>query len=56
MMRSNRSHVGLITGAISQTSDNPELTGLPDLFIVQGIQQVMAAQKKTQSQIQQKRG
>ena len=48
MMRSNRSGiVGLITGAISQTSDNPELTGLPDLFIVQGIQQVMAAQKKT---------
>ena len=36
MMRSNRSGiVGLITGAISQTSDNPELTGLPDLFIVQ---------------------
>lgn len=48
MMRSNRSGiVGLITGAISRTSDDPELTGLPDLFIVQGIQQVMAEQKKT---------
>ena len=36
MMRSNRSGiVDLITGAISQTSDNPELTGLPDLFIGQ---------------------
>lgn len=48
MMRSNKSGlIGLITGAISQTSDTPEPTGLPDLFIVQGIQKVMAAQRKT---------
>ena len=38
MMRSNRSGiVGLITGTISQTLDNPELTGLPDLLIIQRI-------------------
>lgn len=48
MMRSNKSGlVGLITGAISQTNDTPEPTGLPDLFIVQGIQKVMAAKNKT---------
>ena len=48
MMRSNKSGlVGLITGAISQTTDTPEPTGLPDLFIVQGIQKVMAAKNKT---------
>jgi LacI family transcriptional regulator len=43
MMRSNKSGlIGLITGAISRTPALDELTGLPDLFIVQGIQQVMA--------------
>ena len=46
MMRSNKSGlVGLITGAISGvTAPNQQNTaiGLPDLFIVQGIQQAMA--------------
>lgn len=43
MMRSNKSGlVGMITGAIS-TSQEPTLpAGLPDLFIVQGIQQAIA--------------
>ena len=48
MMRSNKSGlIGLITGAISQTNDTPEPTGLPDLFIVQGIQKVMAERGMT---------
>mgnify|MGYP000020564427 CR=1 FL=1 len=43
MMRSNRSGlVGLITGAISQIPDTNEPRGLPDLFLIQGIQKVMA--------------
>ena len=43
MMRSNRSGlVGLITGAISTTQEPTQPAGLPDLFIVQGIQQAMA--------------
>jgi len=37
-MRSNRSGlVGLIGGAISVSPQNPTLSGLPDLYIVQGI-------------------
>lgn len=48
MMRSNRSGlVGLITGAISHSVEATEPTGLPDLFIVQGIQKVMASSGKT---------
>ena len=47
-MRSNRSGlVGLITGAISLTPQRSELSGLPDLFIVQGIQRAMEAAGKT---------
>lgn len=48
-MRSNKSGlVGLITGAISQFSEpRTELTGLPDLYIVQGVQQMMQASGKT---------
>ena len=43
MMRSKRSGlIGLITGALSQKIEPMEPTGLPDLYIVQGIQQVMA--------------
>ncbi len=43
MMRSTRSGlVGLITGAISRTPTTSDPTGLPDLFIVQAIQRVMA--------------
>ncbi len=43
MMRSSRSGlVGLITGAISRGSDAPVPSGLPDLFIVQAIQRVVA--------------
>lgn len=43
MMRSHKSGlIGLITGAISRAPGLDEPTGLPDLFIVQGIQQVMA--------------
>lgn len=47
-MRSNKSGlIGLITGAISRNTDPREPHGLPDLFIVQGIQQVMAEVGKT---------
>ncbi len=43
MMRSNRSGlIGLITGALSQKLEPAEPTGLPDLYIVQGVQQVLA--------------
>ena len=48
MMRSNRSGlIGLITGAISQNLEPMEPTGLPDLYIVQGIQQVMSESDHT---------
>ena len=48
MMRSKRSGlIGLITGALSQKIEPMEPTGLPDLYIVQGIQQVMADSDKT---------
>ncbi|MGP6090056.1 LacI family DNA-binding transcriptional regulator [Antarctobacter jejuensis] len=44
MMRSNRSGlIGLITGAISQAPEPAALAGLPDLYIVQGVQREMAA-------------
>ena len=48
-MRSNKSGlIGLVTGAISHFSDTSNApTGLPDLFIVQGIQKVMQASGKT---------
>ena len=47
-MRSNRSGiVGLITGAVSQSSELSEPHGLPDLFIVQGIQRVLADEEIT---------
>ncbi|WP_116134506.1 LacI family DNA-binding transcriptional regulator [Tropicimonas sp. IMCC34043] len=47
MMRSNRSGiVGLVTGAISAAHDGKP-GGLPDLQIVQGIQQVMTASAMT---------
>ena len=48
MMRSNRSGlIGLVTGALSQKLEPMEPTGLPDLYIVQGIQRVMADSGKT---------
>lgn len=48
MMRSSRSGlIGLITGAISTTPDPNEPKGLPDLLIVQGIQNVMSASGMT---------
>ncbi len=48
MMRSNRSGlIGLITGALSQKIEPMEPTGLPDLFILQGIQRVMGDSGKT---------
>ena len=47
-MRSNKSGlVGLITGAISFRSQPQEVTGLPDLFIVQGVQKAIEASGKT---------
>ncbi len=47
-MRSNKSGlVGLITGAISLSPTQPEASGLPDLYIVQGIQEAMEASGKT---------
>jgi LacI family transcriptional regulator len=48
MMRSNRSGlIGLITGALSQKLDPMDPTGLPDLYIVHGIQQVLGDSGKT---------
>lgn len=48
MMRSNRSGlIGLITGAISYNLEPMVPTGLPDLFIVQGIQRIMSEENKT---------
>lgn len=48
MMRSNRSGmIGLITGALSQNLEPTEPTGLPDLYIVQGVQQGLADSGKT---------
>jgi len=41
-MRSNRSGlVGLVTGAISLNPEQPSLSGLPDLFVVQGVQKAL---------------
>ncbi|MCT9000209.1 LacI family DNA-binding transcriptional regulator [Chelativorans intermedius] len=43
-MRSNRSGlIGLVTGAISLNPEQPSLSGLPDLFIVQGVQKSLEA-------------
>lgn len=48
VMRSNKSGlVGLITGAISRDQSLQSEGGLPDMFLVQGIQRVMAAAGKT---------
>jgi len=48
MMRSNRSGlIGLITGALSQNFEPTEPTGLPDLHIVQGVQQGLVDSGKT---------
>ncbi|WP_299908513.1 LacI family DNA-binding transcriptional regulator [uncultured Paracoccus sp.] len=48
MMRATRSGlVGLVTGAISTSIDPTRPTGLPDLFIVQGVQAVLAKAGKT---------
>ena len=48
MMRSNRSGiVGMITGALSHNLEYQQPTGLPDLHIVQGIQQVFSQSDKT---------
>ena len=47
-MRSNKSGlVGLITGAISLSPNRADVSGLPDLFIVQGIQKAMEESGKT---------
>jgi LacI family transcriptional regulator len=43
MMRSNKSGlIGLITGAISMSPEPTQPAGLPELFIVQGIQKALA--------------
>lgn len=48
MMRSSKSGlIGLITGAISSKSTENEPKGLPDLLIVQGIQNVMSTSGMT---------
>ena len=48
MMRSNRSGlIGLITGAISASPLESKSAGLPELLIVQGIQQAIAPTGKT---------
>lgn len=47
-MRSNKSGlIGLVTGAISTNAGLVNPTGLPDLFIVQGIQKAIEASGKT---------
>lgn len=48
MMRSQKSGlVGLITGAISLSSEPSQPQGLPELFIVQGIQRALSATSMT---------
>jgi len=48
MMRSNKSGlIGLITGAISLSNEPAQPQGLPDLFIVQGIQHAIATTAMT---------
>jgi len=48
MMRSNRSGlIGLITGAISTSPEPVQPAGLPELLIVQGIQQTIGPSGKT---------
>lgn len=48
MMRSNRSGlIGVVTGAISRTAELVDPKGLPDLFILQGIQQIVAERDLT---------
>lgn len=48
MMRAHHSGlIGLITGAISLGAEPTDAHGLPDLFIVQGIQQMIGATGKT---------
>ena len=47
MMRSNRSGlIGLITGAISTSPEPIQPAGLPELLLVQGIQQAIAPSVK----------
>lgn len=48
VMRSNRSGlVGLITGVISRTGEAFRVRGLPDMFLIKGIQQYIRSQGKT---------
>ena len=48
VMRSNRSDlVGLITGAISRTGECGGVHGLPDMFLIKGIQQKIREAGKT---------
>src|SRR5690606_39839609 len=47
-MRSQKSGlVGMITGAISMSPGPDEAVGLPDIFIVQGAQRLLADKGKT---------
>ena len=47
-LRSNKSGlIGVISGAISHSSDAPELAGLPEIFIVRGFPSVLEAQGQT---------
>lgn len=47
IMRSHRSGlIGLITGAISRTGENTGGHGIPDMFLIKGIQQRIRAQGK----------
>ncbi len=48
MMRSNRSDlIGLVSGAISDTTGQTQVAGLPDTLILQGVQQVVGESGKT---------
>lgn len=47
-MRSNRSGlIGLITGAVSRPAEDEESRGLPDMFLIEGVQQALARHGKT---------
>ena len=47
-MRSSKSGlVGLISGAISEAETSPEQSGLPEIYIFQGVQKVLRAAGKT---------
>ncbi len=47
-LRSNRSGlVGVISGAVSDAAEEPQLSGLPEILIVKGLQEVLEGSRRT---------